>query len=42
LLTVHNLRFLTRLASLARDHVESGSFRSWSRDWLERYRDTNV
>ena len=42
LLTVHNLRFLTRLGSLARQHIKSGSFTTWSRDWLERYRGTSV
>jgi queuine tRNA-ribosyltransferase len=42
LLSVHNLRFLTRLASLARQRVQLGSFSSWSADWLERYRAASV
>jgi queuine tRNA-ribosyltransferase len=38
LLSIHNLRFLVRLGEEARRRIESGSFDSWSRDWLERYR----
>jgi queuine tRNA-ribosyltransferase len=42
LLSVHNLRFLVRLAALAREHVQAGSFEGWRREWLERYRGTTV
>jgi queuine tRNA-ribosyltransferase len=38
LLSIHNLRFLVRLGEEARRRIQSGSFESWSRDWLERYR----
>jgi queuine tRNA-ribosyltransferase len=37
LITLHNLRFLVRLASDARARVMDGTFASWSADWLERY-----
>jgi queuine tRNA-ribosyltransferase len=37
LLTLHNLRFLVRLAEEARARVLDGSFASWSQEWLERY-----
>ncbi len=38
LISIHNLRFLVRLVEDARRHIVDGSFHSWSRDWLERYR----
>ncbi len=38
LLSIHNLRFLVRLAEQAREHIVAGSFATWSLDWLERYR----
>ena len=38
LLSIHNLRFLVRLAEEARVRIAAGSFHGWSRDWLERYR----
>jgi queuine tRNA-ribosyltransferase len=38
LLSLHNLRFLIRLAERSRRHVREGTFESWSREWLERYR----
>ena len=38
MLTLHNLRFLVRLAELSRTHVQGGTFASWSAEWLERYR----
>lgn len=38
LLSMHNLRFLIRIAEEARRRIHAGEFRSWSRDWLERYR----
>lgn len=37
LLTLHNLRFLFRLAEEARVRIQSGSFSSWSQAWLDRY-----
>ncbi len=42
LLSLHNLRFLLRLAEEARRQVAAGTFASWSRAWLERYRGTRV
>jgi queuine tRNA-ribosyltransferase len=38
LISLHNLRFLIRLARRARAHIAAGSFDSWSEDWLARYR----
>jgi queuine tRNA-ribosyltransferase len=37
LLSIHNLRFLVRLGEQAREHVQAGTFHSWSRAWLDRY-----
>ncbi len=42
LVSIHNLRFLVRLAEDARARVLDGSFTDWSRDWLERYRGARV
>ncbi|HZD04484.1 MAG TPA: tRNA guanosine(34) transglycosylase Tgt, partial [Longimicrobiales bacterium] len=42
LVSIHNLRFLVRLAQLAREHVQAGDFAPWSRDWLERYHGRGV
>ena len=38
LVSIHNLRFLVRLAEEARRRIGDGDFGRWSRDWLERYR----
>jgi queuine tRNA-ribosyltransferase len=38
LLSIHNLRFLVRLAEESRTRIADGSFHGWQRDWLERYR----
>jgi queuine tRNA-ribosyltransferase len=38
LLSIHNLRFLVRLAEEARRRIQAGTFHGWRRDWLERYR----
>ena len=38
LLSVHNIRFLVRLAERARDRIREGTFESWSDEWLARYR----
>jgi len=38
LLSIHNLRFLVRLGEEARRRIGDGSFHSWQRDWLARYR----
>jgi queuine tRNA-ribosyltransferase len=38
LLSLHNVRFLTRLGEDARHHIIEGTFRSWHTDWLARYR----
>jgi queuine tRNA-ribosyltransferase len=38
LLSIHNLRFLVRLAEESRTRIAGGSFHGWRRDWLERYR----
>ena len=37
LLTIHNLYFYLDLIKQARDHIESGDFSSWSREWIEKY-----
>jgi queuine tRNA-ribosyltransferase len=37
LLTIHNLRFLVSLAEEARARILDGSFKVWTRDWLDRY-----
>lgn len=37
LLSLHNVRFLVRLADEARRHIIAGSFDSWQHDWLLRY-----
>ncbi|HEX2094336.1 MAG TPA: tRNA guanosine(34) transglycosylase Tgt [Longimicrobiaceae bacterium] len=38
LISLHNLRFLVRLADQAREAIREGRFHSWSRAWLERFR----
>jgi queuine tRNA-ribosyltransferase len=38
LLSIHNIRFLVRLAERARDRIADGTFDSWSDEWLARYR----
>lgn len=38
LLSLHNLRFLIRLAERARTAILAGTFEGWSADWLARYR----
>ena len=38
LLSLHNVRYLVRLAEQARAHIEAGTFEGWSRAWLERHR----
>jgi queuine tRNA-ribosyltransferase len=38
LLSIHNLRFLVRLAEEARRRIQGGTFEGWRRDWLESYR----
>jgi queuine tRNA-ribosyltransferase len=42
LLSLHNLRFMVRLAEQARERILDGSFNSWSTAWLERYRGIRV
>ena len=37
LVSIHNIRFLVRLGEQARAHILSGTFHSWSREWLQRY-----
>jgi queuine tRNA-ribosyltransferase len=37
LLSLHNVHFLVRLMSLAREAIRAGTFGGWSRDWLARY-----
>jgi queuine tRNA-ribosyltransferase len=34
LLSIHNLRFMVRLAERARAAIRAGEFRGWSEDWL--------
>ncbi|HUP90051.1 MAG TPA: tRNA guanosine(34) transglycosylase Tgt [Longimicrobiales bacterium] len=38
LLSLHNIRFLVRLAETARARITAGEFASWSRSWLEQFR----
>ncbi|RMH13250.1 MAG: tRNA guanosine(34) transglycosylase Tgt [Gemmatimonadetes bacterium] len=38
LVSIHNLRFLVRLAEEARRRIGEGSFTGWKDDWLARYR----
>jgi queuine tRNA-ribosyltransferase len=38
LLSVHNIRFLVRLAERAREWIAAGGFERWSNDWLAAYR----
>lgn len=38
LLSLHNVRFLLRLAERARNEIRAGTFEAWSRDWLSRFR----
>ena len=38
LVSIHNLRFLLRLAGESRLRIRAGTFTMWCRDWLERYR----
>jgi queuine tRNA-ribosyltransferase len=38
LLSIHNLRFLIRIAEEARRRIPEGTFGGWQRGWLERYR----
>jgi len=37
LLSLHNVRFLIRLAAEARRQITVGSFAGWHREWLDRY-----
>lgn len=37
LLSLHNVRFLTRLAAEARRRIAGGTFVGWHREWLDRY-----
>lgn len=37
LLSLHNVRFLVRLGEQARQHILTGTFHDWSREWLRRY-----
>jgi queuine tRNA-ribosyltransferase len=37
LLSLHNVRFLVRLAAQARRHIVAGTFETWHREWLDRY-----
>jgi len=37
LVSIHNIRFLIRLAEQARTAILDGSFDRWRRDWLQRY-----
>lgn len=36
-LSLHNVRFLTRLMAEARLQIEGGQFDSWRREWIDRY-----
>lgn len=37
LVSIHNIRFLIRLAEQARERILAGTFAAWARDWHERY-----
>jgi queuine tRNA-ribosyltransferase len=37
LVSIHNIRFLVRLAEAARARILDGTFGGWSREWLQRY-----
>ncbi len=37
LVSLHNVRFLIRLAEQARQHILEGTFNGWSADWLGRH-----
>ncbi len=37
LMSLHNVRFLIKLAEDARDHILDGSFDRWHQDWLDQY-----
>ena len=37
LVSIHNVRFLIRLAEQARARILDGTFDGWSRDWLHRH-----
>jgi queuine tRNA-ribosyltransferase len=37
MLSLHNVRYLIRLAARARAAIVTGTFAAWSRDWLQRY-----
>ncbi|NNF38684.1 MAG: tRNA-guanine transglycosylase, partial [Gemmatimonadetes bacterium] len=42
LISIHNLRFLVRIAEEARRRIRAAEFGAWSVDWLERYRSAGV
>jgi queuine tRNA-ribosyltransferase len=42
LLSIHNLRFLVRLAEEARRRIGAGDFDGWSREWLTRYHNGRI
>jgi queuine tRNA-ribosyltransferase len=37
LVSLHNIRFLVRLAEQSRAAIEAGTFEHWSREWLQRH-----
>jgi queuine tRNA-ribosyltransferase len=37
LVSLHNIRFLIRLAEQARAHILAGTFGGWSEEWLRRH-----
>ena len=42
LLSMHNIRFLVRLAEQAQAAIRAGRLESWSNDWLVRHRDARA
>lgn len=42
LISLHNLRFLIRLARRARAEIEDGNFDRWSQEWIRRYQTSGV
>ncbi len=37
LVSIHNIRFLIRLAGMAGERIREGTFTAWADDWLRRY-----
>lgn len=42
LVSIHNVRYLIRLAETARNRILDGTFNSWSREWRQRHHETGT